>query len=384
MAYWFKKTDCNLDDFKTSMAEAKAADTGSDWTKDAIHGVPVYDCDDLRSRLVSDAGRESLKEDMARIFRTGAGIVILKKCFSDIGVVDEATEIFNQIMAEEKAAGAVHGDHFGTNARIWNAAEKLCMRAPGTFVKYYSNEIVALVSEAWLGPNYQVTSQTNLVHPGGKGQTGHRDYHLGFMEQDEAVRYPVLAHQFSAFLTLQGAVAHCDMPIESGPTKYLPYSQLYEPGYVAATLPEFQAYFDTEYVQMPLDKGDAVFFNPAVLHGAGDNVTTDVERLANLMQVSSAFGRAIETVDRAAMCKAIYPELLARKGDLSAGEIDAAICACAEGYPFPTSLDRDPPLDGLVPKSQADIMRDALSRPLKFDALTREIDANSARRACGI
>ena len=51
-------------------------------------------------------------------------------------------------------------------------------------------------------------------------------------------------------------------------------------------------------MQLPLPKGDAAFFNPALFHGAGTNVSRDIQRVANLLQVSSAFGRAMETVDR--------------------------------------------------------------------------------------
>jgi hypothetical protein len=47
----------------------------------------------------------------------------------------------------------------------------------------------------------------------------------------------------SRFLTLQGAVAHSDMPIESGPTRLLPFSQKFEKGYMAYRIPEFQNYF---------------------------------------------------------------------------------------------------------------------------------------------
>ena len=41
---------------------------------------------------------------------------------------------------------------------------------------------------------------------------------------------PQYVHAISPVLTLQGAVAHCDMPLVSGPTLYLPYSQSYLPG----------------------------------------------------------------------------------------------------------------------------------------------------------
>ena len=53
-------------------------------------------------------------------------------------------------------------------------------------------------------------------------------------------------------LTLQGAVAHSDMPLESGPTLYLPHSQKYQPGYLAANRPGFADYFVAHHVQLPL------------------------------------------------------------------------------------------------------------------------------------
>jgi len=287
-------------------------------------------------------------------------------------------------MAEQRTAGG-GADHFaaaGGNDRIWNALEKLGKRDPEAFTKYYSNVLIALVCETWLGPNYQMTSQTNLVPPGGKAQKGHRDYHLGFQTPEEASYYPVAAHKFSPHLTLQGAVAHCDMPVASGPTKYLPFSQCYAPGYVASKLPEFNEYFEANYVQLPLNKGDAAFFNPAVFHGAGDNETSDIFRLANLLQISSAFGRAMEVVDRDGLSATIYPCLLTawQRREISEEEVVATVAACAEGYPFPTNLDLDPPVDGLAPKSQADIMLAALERGIKRESFVRELAEYAERR----
>lgn len=117
-------------------------------------------------------------------------------------------------------------------------------------------------------------------------------------------------HELCGLLTLQGAIAHCDMPLESGPTLYLPHSQKYKYGYLAFHQKEFQEYFDKNHVQLPLKKGDAVFFNPALLHAAGSNTTEDIQRMANLLQVNCAFGRAMETVDRSKMSLALYPKLL--------------------------------------------------------------------------
>ena len=38
-----------------------------------------------------------------------------------------------------------------------------------------------------------------------------------------------------------------------------------------------------------------------------------------------------------------------------------AVAASAEGYAFPTNLDRDPPLGGLAPESPQDLLRRALA-----------------------
>ena len=130
------------------------------------------------------------------------------------------------------------------------------------------------------------------------------------MTDEKAEKFPAHVHtQLSPMLTLQGAVAHCDMPIESGPTIYLPHSHKYGPGYLAWRKPEFKEYFETHKVQIGLQKGDAVFLNPALFHAAGSNVSKEIQRVANLLQVSSAMGRAMETVDRTRVVLAVYSEL---------------------------------------------------------------------------
>ena len=203
-----------------------------------------------------------------------------------------------------------------------------------------------------------MTAQVNRVNPGGAAQTPHRDYHLGFMTADRMAQFPAHIHAVSPTLTLQGAVAHCDMPVETGPTMVLPFSQQFFEGYLAFARPEFQAHFAAHYVQLPLEKGDLVFFNPAVMHGAGTNHTPDRFRMVNLLQVSSAFGRAMETVNRAGMVRALYQVLKTATG-LNVANV---VAASAEGYPFPTNLDSNPPIGGIAPKTQADYLHDALAQ----------------------
>lgn len=115
------------------------------------------------------------------------------------------------------------------------------------------------------------------------------------------------------------------------------------------------------HIQLPLRAGDVVWFNPALFHAAGSNTTADIQRLANLLQVSSAFGRSMETIDRARVVEAIYPALLARRGRWSEESLARVVAASAEGYAFPANLDRAQPIDGMAPPTQAEVVLAALA-----------------------
>lgn len=371
---WYNTNSGDIAEFADSIPESTDLDNWPMAAKVEGH-VLIYDGDAIRQ--LDEARQSDLKAEWAQVFLSGPGIVVIKNAYPDLTVVDRATDLFTSMIEEQHKSGAGGGDHFakpGANDRIWNALQKHCLADPEGFALYYGNLCLQLVSEAWLGPHYQFTAQVNRVNPGGAAQTPHRDYHLGFMTREDAAQWPAHAHALSPALTLQGAVAHCDMPIESGPTMYLPYSQRYPAGYVAFNKPEFQDYFKENYAQLPLEKGDAAFFNPALMHGAGNNVSADIYRLANLMQVSSAFGRSIEAVDRGAMARALFGPLsrLIEDQRLSQPLVNAAIAATAEGYAYPTNLDIDPPVGGLAPLSQASIFKNALKEGVSqqdFDLL---------------
>ncbi|MFC7916405.1 phytanoyl-CoA dioxygenase family protein [Streptomyces sp. NPDC057386] len=371
----FSERDCGLDAFR-ALVERTTDPADHPHAVVVEQGVPVYD-----ARRATD--REGLRDELVRTLTDGPGVAVFRGAFEP-SVVDRATAVFDALIARQRASGGRAGDHFappGANDRVWNALEKAALHDPEVFVDYYANDVLALAADAWLGPGYQVTSQINVVNPGGAAQTAHRDYHLGFLPSKVAAAYPAHVHRLSPVLTLQGAVAHCDMPVESGPTLYLPYSQRYEPGYLAWRLPEFQEYFDRHHVQLPLAKGDAVFFNPALFHAAGGNRSAGIRRMANLLQISSAFGRAMETVDREAVVNAVYPVLLRRKAE-GAGRawLHRVVAASAEGYPFPTNLDADAPVDGMAPPSQADLVRRALDEEWTPDALRVALRAAAVRR----
>lgn len=56
------------------------------------------------------------------------------------------------------------------------------------------------------------------------------------------------------------------------------------------------------------------------------------------------------------------------------------IAASAESYPFPTNLDSDPPVDGLAPPAQADVVRRALRESWTPEALRDALRAGAERR----
>ena len=386
---WLKESDCALIDLKNIIEESHTDISLYPHATECIGEAVIYDRGnlvDVSNNTISDKVGRALEREIMHALKEGPGIIVIRGAWCNTDVIDACTKVFEQIIEEEKETGEGAGDHFGkpgSNSRIWNAHEKLAVKNPDVFVRYYANDILPIVGRAWLGPHYQVTAQVNVVHPGGEAQQAHRDYHLGFMENAEAARFPAHVHKVAATMTLQGAVAHCDMPIESGPTEYLPHSHKYEHGYLAYRNADFSEYFKKNYFQLPLSKGDAVFFNPALLHAAGNNFSDSIHRIGNLLQLSSAFGRSMESVNRARICKHVYPALLEhsqRGRDFTSEHVENVVMASAEGYSFPTNLDFDQPVDGLAPESQADLMRRSLLSKASPRTFVSDLDAHARRR----
>lgn len=374
---WLSESAFQLDDLR-ALTERDTDPGMYPHAAEVRRNVLVYSAADMVR-----ADRRSVQAELIAALSEGPGVVVIEGAFHD-AVVDAASAAFTALIAAQHRAGGPAGDHFGAagaNDRVWNAAQKLALHSPEVYAEYYANDSLALVCQAWLGPRYQVTSQVNVVNPGGPDQVPHRDYHLGFVAPGQLTDYPAHVHRLSPALTLQGAVAHTGMPLQSGPTMLLPYSQLFVGGYAAFDRPEFIDYFTTRHVQIPLSKGDAVFFNPALYHGAGANTSADVRRMANLLQISSPFGRAMEALDRTAMVRAVYPALRAMKAaGRPSGELLNAVVATAEGYPFPTNLDRDQPIGSLAPPSQVDVVLAALADDLTPEDLDVALRDQNERR----
>lgn len=345
--------------------------------------VLFYKGEQLREHLASDSGRQQMLNEFRQALSKGPGVLVIEDAYADTSSIDDSNRIFEQILTEEAKLGISASDHFakaGSNGRIWNVFQKMAFKSASSFIDYYSNPLLAVIAESWLGPGYQITAQVNQVKPGNSAQAPHRDYHLGFQNPEQVIRYPLHAQLMSQYLTLQGGIAHTDMPIESGPTVLLPYSHQYQLGYQAWREPEFNHYFAQHSVQFPLKKGDALFFNPALFHGAGENCSADIERIANLLQISSAFGKPMESVDSYAISKEIYPTLLDKVNSLDPLQLEAIISASADGYSFPSNLDTDPPLQGMAPQTAQALLSQALDQQWSTEKFHQAMDQHKAKR----
>jgi ectoine hydroxylase-related dioxygenase (phytanoyl-CoA dioxygenase family) len=229
----------------------------------------------------------------------------------DREVVDRASDVYWRIIEAETGGRPLHRDHFakpGTNDRIWNSFQKLAEEAPDVYVDYFANAVFDMICESWLGPGYRMDGAGQRGPPGGDAQRPHRDYHLGFLTDEDAARYPIpctrprLPHPPGRGLAL-GDVGGV------GPTRLLPFSHQYDLGFMAYRDHGFADYFADHFVQVPLGRGDGLFFNHALFHAAGDNRTSDVIRMANLVQVSSAFGKPMETINTTAIVKVCYARM---------------------------------------------------------------------------
>lgn len=377
---YFSSADLNIAEF-AALCDRQTDPSLYPQAERIEQNIPIYTGETVRNALGHPDTLAGLKAEWADCLKDGPGVFAVSGAYEDLSVIDRSTAVFEQIIAAEKEAGGGQGDHFGQNERIWNSIQKACLADPDLWLDYYGNPTLALACEAWLGPAYQITAQVNNVKPGSKSQSVHRDYHLGFQSRRVVASYPAHVQVMSQYLTLQGAIAHTEMTLETGPTRLLPFSQHYAAGYMAYTEQPFIDYFEQHHVQIPLGKGDAVFFSPALFHGAGTNQSEE-DRLANLVQISSAFGRPMETVDRAAMVLAAYPALLERvkAGSISERMRCDVIAALGDGYAFPTNLDSDPPIGGNAPENMQHLLSKALDERWSVEQVREGLAAHAKRR----
>ena len=380
--HFYSTEDLNFPEF-ISICEQNVDKNDYSFSSGVKKNIVHYEGNEIRS-LIGTPQAVKLKTELHHCLKDGPGVFVIKNAFQNLKVIERATSIFLKIIVEEKDKAKQDGDHFakpGENERLWNSLQKLCERDTEAFISYYDNPVLCLVCEAWLGPLFQMTAQVNIVKPGAKAQKPHRDYHFGFQQNNVVSEFPITSQILSQFLTLQGSVAHTDMKIKSGPTMFLPFSQQYPLGYMAWRDAKFIKYFEKNSVQIPLKKGEAVFLSPALFHAAGKN-DEKTDRIANLLQISSAFGKTMESVDRVKMTKLIYPVLLEKKNrnQLREDEVRTIGASVTDSYSFPTNLDTDSPKGDSVPENVQSLMERALSKKWPVEKFCLKLDDAVKRR----
>ncbi|MDP6727412.1 MAG: phytanoyl-CoA dioxygenase family protein [Gammaproteobacteria bacterium] len=380
---YFSESDIDYDDL-TEICSQKTLQEDYSLSDSVSNNVVIYDANHLKSFIVNELKERILKTELHQVLENGPGVFVVRNLYEG-EVIDQSNTIFEKIVEREIDTS---NDHFasGTNTRIWNSFQKTATESADAFINYYSNDIVKLIAESWCGPNSQMTAQVNIVRPGGEMQKPHRDYHLGFQENKVIEQFPISVHRLSNYLTLQGGIAHTDMPLESGPTVVLPYSQQYDLGYLAWRDAKFSDFFNQYSVQNSMNKGDGIFFNPALFHAAGSNTTSDFHRMGNLLQISSAFGKTMEHIDYIKIITHIYPSLLKHlnKKTLSEKLIDNVLICATDGYAFPTNLDYDNNYDSkLQGMSMYELTKQSLLDSLSLEKFSLKLSELQHMRHAG-
>jgi len=126
------------------------------------------------------------------------------------------------------------------------------------------------------------------------------------------------------------------------------------------------------------DAVEAVFGQPGIV-GRAEADRDVVEPFAQHAARIDVVGA--ETLVKADPGSAVYAALLgAKENGLSEREVANVIAASAEGYAFPTNLDRDPPIGGLAPQTQQQLMAKALAENWETDVFAAALKKHSWRR----
>ena len=166
-AGYYNPDDCNLSDFREILDQDLAVESVPN-AAEIENNIPIYDIKALHKVFQSKELRIELMAEWAWVLRESSGAIVLRGAYQDTSAIDEATELYQKIIASEKLNSGGGADHFataGANDRIWNSLQKLCETSPDVFLRYFANVPIQTACEAWLGPNYQMTAQVNLGTP---------------------------------------------------------------------------------------------------------------------------------------------------------------------------------------------------------------------------
>src|SRR3954454_20006937 len=130
-AGWLSASDCSIDEFD-ALVDQQTKVPDYPYADAVERNVLIYG-EKLRAAVGTSSGRAAVQTELMRALTDGPGIVMFKRAFDDLSMVDHATDAFLAQIAAEKAAGVAGGDHFakpGANDRVWGALDKLAAAEP--------------------------------------------------------------------------------------------------------------------------------------------------------------------------------------------------------------------------------------------------------------
>ena len=132
---YYHSEECNLADFQ-KIIDQKLEIGSVPNAKEIKKNIPIYDIDELQNIFQSETLKFELMAEWAWVLRESSGAIVLRNAYKDVSIIDEATQLYEDIIAEEKLTSGGAADHFaaaGANDRIWNSLQKLCESSPDTF-----------------------------------------------------------------------------------------------------------------------------------------------------------------------------------------------------------------------------------------------------------
>ena len=123
--HFYNITDIDLAEFSELCSQSVNAEDYP-FSAEVQQKVVIYEGDRIRSLLGAEQAKD-LKTELHHCLKDGPGVLVISKAFPDLHVIDRASKVFKEIIAEEKNITESRGDHFakpGENERIWNADRK--------------------------------------------------------------------------------------------------------------------------------------------------------------------------------------------------------------------------------------------------------------------
>ena len=139
---YYHPEECNLVDFQKIIDQNLAIDAVPN-AKEIQNNIPIYDIEELKVFFKDEVLKNELMAEWAWVLRESSGVIVLRNAYRDTSAIDEATQLYQGIIADEKIKNGGGADHFaaaGANDRIWNSLQKLCESSPDVFLRYFANE----------------------------------------------------------------------------------------------------------------------------------------------------------------------------------------------------------------------------------------------------